>query len=360
MRNFILYLFLTVFTVLIVLELYIRIFGNYCEPWFDKKDKIVKHKPNTEGVYKTEFTNTGYFRINNEGWNSHRDYFRRQETGKQKNKFRIVIVGDSNIEGLRVSIDKTMSKILENELNKNGIPAEVYTFAFGGMHLAQAMHISRYAVNHFQPDLLLIGTMLDDFWAHSTEKKNFLNLSLDNGTVQEVLPQNYVYEENSAFSFLYFSKLIYYFDIKTKIGERLTSIRKKRICINCDNEVKDIITSSDKEKALEYIFNEIRNITQPGTINEIPFFYLKFPNIIPSNNYDYETYKSSYNIKEDQFAKYFTKNTYKIIDFEAAFFYNYKVNGQKFDFKNDYHFNEQAHKVVGLQLSGFIQQFLQK
>jgi hypothetical protein len=57
-----------------------RLFTSYCEPQFDNKYKIVKRKKNTEGIYRTENTNTGYFRINDEGWNSHRDYFKEEAT----------------------------------------------------------------------------------------------------------------------------------------------------------------------------------------------------------------------------------------------------------------------------------------
>ncbi len=386
------YTIIAIVGILFAIELYMRFFGNYCEPWFDKKEKILKRKPNTEGVYKTEFTGSGYFRINNEGWNSHRDYYRRNENGKwnkdgrrresnfhrspkscrqrgskatldkngkqEINKIRIAIVGHSNIEGLRVPVDKTLSKILEDDLNQKGIHAEVYIFGFGGMHLAQAMHVSRYVVDQFQPDLLIVGTMLDDFWVHSTSKKNFLNLSIDNESVQEVLPKKYMYEENSPFSFLYFSKLIHYFDLKTRLGERISSIIKKREYQNCNNEKQEINTY-DKERAYEYIFNEFKKITQEGTQEgtqvAIPVFILKYPGIIPSYNYDFETQKSFFNNQNNLLEKYINPNTFKVIELETAFLSGYKVNGQNFDFENDHHYNQQAHKVIGMHLSDFIQ-----
>ena len=165
MRTLFILIFIGLFSFVLFGELYIRLFCNYCEPWFDKSKKILKRKPDTEGIYRTEFTNTGYYRINNKGWNSHQEYYERQDTKDREQKFRIAIVGHSNIEGLRVPVDKTMSKILEDDLNKNGIPTEVYTFGFGGMHLVQAMHVSRYIANQLHPNVLIIGTMLDDCWA---------------------------------------------------------------------------------------------------------------------------------------------------------------------------------------------------
>jgi hypothetical protein len=344
-------------SVLVAIEVYIRLFGNYCEPWFDTKENIVKRKRNTQGVYKTEFTSTGYFRINNEGWNSHRDYYRSQESGErdqETKKFRIAIVGHSNIEGLRVPVDRTLSKILEDDLKKNGIATEVYTFGYGGMNLAQAMHVSRYAIDNFRPDILIIGTMLENYWENSTTKKSFLNLAMDdNGIIQEVLPQKYVYEEPSPFSFLYFSKVIYYFDNRTGMGEKINGLFTKTSYFKNGVE-EQIIRDVDRIKAYRHIINEYNKIAKTDFCEEIPVFFLKFPSSIPSFNYDYEEHQSFFKEKETLFEKLLLANHIKVIDLQKAFMEDYKMHSQNFDFENDYHYNKQAHKVIGLELSGLI------
>lgn len=367
------YTFIIVFGVFFALELYMQLFRNYCEPYFDKKEKIIKRKRNTEGVYKTKFTNIGYFRINNEGWNSHRNYYqnkenkkgntkdgkRNQETVNGKRKLRIAIIGHSNIEGLRVPVDSTLSKILEDDLSKKGIPAEVYTFGYGGMHLAQAMHVSRYVVQKFHPDILIIGTLLDDFWVHSTRKIFFLNLNIDSvNNIQEVLPEKFIYEKNSLFSIFYFSKLVYYFDKKTRIGEKINDYFKKKS--NFNNEVEDqkIICKLDQIKAFRYIFNEFNKITKVGSKDEIPLFFLKFPLAIPSYNFDYKELHLSAIEQENQLKKNLHEYCLRIIDLKKVFMDDYAINSQRFDFKNDYHYNKRAHKLIGLKLSDFIQLYL--
>ena len=361
MRKFMIYTFVAFLGVFIFIELYIRLFGNYCEPYFDNKEKIVKRKRYSEGIYKTEFITTGYFRINNEGWNSHRDYFRRHKSGngnQELKKLRIAIVGHSNIEGLRVRVDKSLSKVLEDDLNEKGIFAEVYTFGFGGMHLAQALHVSRYAVQQFQPDLLIIGTMLEDFWAHSTNKKSFLNLTVNNTeAIQEILPQKYYYEENSPFSFLYFSKLIYYVDKNLRIGEKLNLLFKKVLKQRRENKKQVIITQSELEYAYQHIAHEFQKIANIGS-DEIPIFFLKFLRFVPSHNYDFIHFKSFTDAEVNLLEKFLYENDFRLIELGKPLLNDYNINRRKFDFRNDYHYNEQAHKVIGLCIANHVFKYL--
>lgn len=360
MRSFMIYTFFIISGVILIVELYIRLFSQYCEPYFDKKEKIVKRKRNMEGVYKTEYTCSGYFKINNEGWNSYRDYYQSKENGDwNTDKYRIAIVGHSNIEGLRVLINKTLSRVLEDDLNDNGIHAEVFTFGYGGMHLAQAMHISRYAVQKFKPDILVIGTMLDDFWVYSTNKKNFLNLRMDKeNKIQEILPKKYVYEENSPFSFLYFSKLIYFFDKRTGIGEKIHGILKRASSLNNGIEKQESDNEFDQIKAYRYIINEFSRIAQMQSKGKIPIIFLKFPRTISSYNDDLEVFHlSDDQINKSKLTDIICEGPFEIIYLEKAFMDDYTLNSQKFDFENDYHYNAHAHKLIGLYLSNYLKQF---
>ncbi len=355
------YTFIVVFCVLIVIELYMQFFGNYCEPYFDKKEKIVKRKPNTKGVYKTEFTNSGYFRINNEGWNSHRNYFRRQESGdgnQEFKKLRIAIVGHSNIEGLRVHIDKTLSKVLEDDLNDSGFSAEVYTFGYGGMHLAQALHISRYVVQTFKPDLLIVGTFLDDFLIESTKKKNFMTLKVkNNNQVEEIVPNKCTYGESSVFTLLYFSNFFYYADKKTGIGKKIYyMINQPTNTINLSESNFNIETS--KKIGLNYIFNEFKKIIKINPNYESQIFFINFPLVLPSSKLDSKKNRiTKQKTSMNQSAKIAQDHDFPIIDLEKVFNDDYAENFQKYDFENDHHYNEHAHELIGKYSSYYIKQF---
>jgi len=370
------YLFILFILLALCLEMYLRLFGNYCEPWFDKEEKIVKRRPNTEGVYKTEFTNSGYYHINNEGWNSHRNYYPRIENDKglpKKSKreaedanqnsstLRIAIVGHSNIEGLRVPVDKTLSKILEDDLNKKAIHAEVYTFGFGGMDLAQALHVSRYVMRRFHPDILLIGTQLDDFWEASTKKKNFLKLTMDTiGNIQEVLPQKYECDEDSPFSLLYFSKWVYFLERRIGLGERgFHFLKAKKLSVGDTKEQKGI-SESEWDSAYRYIIQEFKKVASQNGDQEVPYFFLKFSPYIPSFNYDYTRIQSNDKESKCRFEESLCRNEIQVIDLDDAFKADYKIHGENYDFINDFHYNENAHQVIGLYLSDITRTLLTK
>ena len=338
------------FSFLLIAELYFRLFANYNEPYFDKKTKIIKREKNTEGVYKTDFVKTGYFRINNYGWNSFRDY----EEEKNPETCRIAIVGHSNVEGLRVDVNQTFPALLNDKLIANGKNAEVYTFGFGNMHLAQALHVSRHVVSKYDPDILVIGTLLDDFFQEPGNDNNyFLSLNINSkGEIEEVSPvrSNNMENYSSIFSFLYFSKAIKYSDIRCGLGSKLKMrigrnhkiIRNLKFCNSSNNQ--RLIMATD------YLLSEFQKIQQA---NNIKIFFLNFPIAIPSYNSINSNYINHFKEHRDKVIKQIEKYLFPVITLENSFTKDYKENEEKFDFPNDGHYNTRAHAVIADTLTRY-------
>ncbi len=341
------------------LELYIRLFTDYCEPWFDKRTKIVKRKSGSEGNYKTQFTNTGYFRINNEGWNSHRDYFPRKSfkgtvKPEKKSKTRIAIIGHSNVEGLRVPVGRTLSKVLEDGLIENGIDAEVYTFGFGGMHIAQALHVSRYVTEKYQPDILIIGASFTGFLYDRTIGDNFLSLDIqEDGMIREVPPLKYIEKSKSPLTILYCSKVIKFADIRFKLGENLNFLFRsdsyRRDHISKKKNPLMIKGSDYERKILSGIYYLMERFKEDelklGTGTRT--YFIDFPINIPTFN----NYRDQYPLSLMNFHKEvnYIISTYDfpIINLEKALLMDYRINRQKTDFPGDMHYNAHGHKVIG-------------
>lgn len=353
MRKLFLYFFFISLGLLVLLEIYTRIFGNYCEPWFDKYSKIIKRKKNTQGVYKTENSETGYFRINNEGWNSYRDYFKeKQYSVKEGKKIRIAIIGHSNIEGLRIPVERTLSKVIENELIVQDKNVEVYAFGYGGMHLAQALHVSRYVIHEFAPDIIIIGTLLDNFLLQTSNKRNFLSLNITGDTIIEVLPDKYYEEYRSPFSFLYFSKTIKYTDIKFSIGKKMNSFfpnfRNETEPVNHYSRIQDTNYEKVIFQGIDYLLTEFKKIDSKAQI-----IFIDFPLKIPS-----------YNVKADSpeylgqhhsgIIEEIKKYGFHIVNIKADLYNDYSKNKIFFDFPNDGHYNQHAHEVIGKSLSNYL------
>ena len=251
-----------------------------------------------------------------------------------------------------------LSKIFEDELLKKGINAEVYTFGFGGMHLAQALHVSRYAVEKFQPDVLIIGTFLDDFLFETTDKKNFLALSYNgNNPIKEILPTKFHEENDSPLSALYFSKSIKYADTKFNIGITIKSLFTKdsaksgiaqcNIALMQDSVYEQRILSG-----IEYILNEFKKVASCSQSHP-QIYFIDFPLAVPSFNYsnDYVPgFMSSHNKKICSLIK---KYGFPVIDIKNAIMNDANKNHQKYDFPNDSHYNHTAHKVIGQYLAKY-------
>ena len=111
---------------------------------------IFLKRPNMEFIYfREEFSQD--IKLNSKGL---RDY----EYGYEKNDsaYRIIMVGDSFVEGFEVELDKTFSKLLENKLKQDG-DYEVINFGHGGFGLIpQAVLIEEEVIN-YNPDLIILN-----------------------------------------------------------------------------------------------------------------------------------------------------------------------------------------------------------
>ena len=339
--------------LLLIIEMYARFFTDDCLPWFDKDSNIVKRKRNTRGWYKTGNIVPGYFRINNEGWNSHRDYFKVSSKKTGSNIKRIAIVGHSNIEGVRVHINKTLSKIMEDELLKKNKAVEIYTFGYGGMHLAQALFISRDIIKNYQPDILIIGTLLDNFVYETTNKSYFMALNInENNEVNEIVPEKY-----SPLSFLYFSRALHIIDTRYKLGEKLRnpfSDGKGHIKREHYKSLQDPMYREEVICGLRYILNEFQKLSFRSPDLRMPVYFIKFPDNLPPQNKEITlpNYLVSHKNKVTTTIK--NQGFFTVIDMTLPLSDNFKTNNQRFDFPDDGHYNEYAHQIIGQYLANYL------
>ncbi|MDD5178219.1 MAG: SGNH/GDSL hydrolase family protein [Candidatus Nanoarchaeia archaeon] len=168
-------LLLTVLILLFLLEVFLRAL----EP---KKDIFTKYDenlvsvniPNAEGYYcKSEFCN--YIELNSKGL---RD---REYDYEKNNKYRIVVLGDSMMEGLEVSLNDSFQEILENSLGEN---YEVINFGVGGYSTDQEYLTLKEEGLKYNPDLVILA-----FLPINDVRDNY-----DFG----IMPKNYFRIENGA------------------------------------------------------------------------------------------------------------------------------------------------------------------
>lgn len=100
------------------------------------------------------------YRINQSGWNSHRDFV----DEKPDDVFRIAVIGDSYVEAFQVDVDRSFPFLLEKRLNKaaGSASAEVYAYGHSGANLIQYLAVLRHAACRAHPDLVVVSIVPND------------------------------------------------------------------------------------------------------------------------------------------------------------------------------------------------------
>ena len=127
----------------------------------------VEPKVSLKGLYTSDpivgYVNTPNFSVRNNNWfrpfwisiNSHG--LRGPEfTMNQKNKLRILVLGDSITFGIYVNDNETFCRLLEKEAREEGIPLEVLNAGVGGYWPRNELHWFRSRGIGFEPDIVII------------------------------------------------------------------------------------------------------------------------------------------------------------------------------------------------------------
>lgn len=367
-------LWILLFSMIVLLlagELVVRLTGltgSNIMRFFDKKNKIYKGKPKLKGKYKKKYI-SGTFQFNNEGWNSTHDYFKE----KKSNTCRIACLGGSETEALQVDVDKAYPQILEDLLRVNGVMNEVYTFANFPITTIHGLHLARYVVEEFVPDILVVTLIGRDVLEIPGTENIHMKLLLDSGgNIKEVMPAdcNVIAMPGNIYINLNIfrrSKLLIYLNLK--LGVKLKLIKKVANVLpvigrrtGASNK-KDsftfthLTTSKDDENgelATRYVLEQYKKIIR-ATGSKILFAF----GPLHDNSFNWRlTTDELLEIKKRRSEMKLLLEEYVLsyLDLSDEFSSNYRLNKKKFDFLIDRHYNELGHKVIG----GAIAQFLLK
>ena len=151
---------------LFLIEGVVRIFGLFRFPneTFIQPDQELgwSHIPNKEGYWQIGEDRV-LVRINSKGL---RD--RELSYEKRPNTFRILVLGDSFVEGMQVPLEATFAKRLEIKLTESGMIFEVINAGFAGVGTDYGLLFLRKEGYKYHPDLVLLG-----FFAGNDVQDNF-------------------------------------------------------------------------------------------------------------------------------------------------------------------------------------------
>ena len=156
MKKFIIYIFVTVFFYLFLLEITTRVFdlsGHTLPEYNLNNNKLLL--PGAEGVLVQGGMRevASHYKINQQGFNSLKDY-----TTLDENKISIAIIGDSYIQGLQVDVENSIGRILEAEtLNK----VEVHEYGRAGMNIVDYSLIFTQSIKNRYDYTFILATNKD-------------------------------------------------------------------------------------------------------------------------------------------------------------------------------------------------------
>lgn len=177
----VLVLVITIVVVTAVLELAIRVVypQNTCNGAYDNTLRVSRFLPNVRCTfigYTHEFRTS--VKANVEGFYDH-PYPRERNTLP-----RIVIIGDSMVEGLQVPLDATLSKQLEQRFRNAGTPVEIIAMGVSAATTESELLMLEDGGMAYAPDIMVIG-----FFFGNDVLANYRNtaFTLDNGTLRREL-----------------------------------------------------------------------------------------------------------------------------------------------------------------------------
>lgn len=179
---------------------------------------IVRYLPGTEATFRHPGGAQSHVTINSDGWNSTKPVYRQDRAPGRR---RIAVVGDSYVHASFVDTKDAYPEVVEQELNRRGLDAEVYRFGMDGAPLSQYLAMLRSEVLRYQPDLVVVGLIHNDFdesyrGLRSRTSSSFMKVEIENGRPpREIPPDEYrpgfadLLRNFATFRYLYYETNLY-------------------------------------------------------------------------------------------------------------------------------------------------------
>lgn len=179
---------------------------------------VVRYMPNTRAVFRHPDGSETVATINAQGWNSTRRAYAEARTPGVR---RVAVIGDSYVHGSFINPDQGFPEVIERQLNAAGVKAEVLRFGMDGAPMSQYLHMLRREVARFQPDLVVVLLIHNDFdetyrFLKTRYASSFLKVGVDDaGRPKEIAPAPFasgpadLLREFATFRYLYYKTNAY-------------------------------------------------------------------------------------------------------------------------------------------------------
>jgi hypothetical protein len=333
---------LGMFLILELIFIFIIPASQFPYYYYDADDHILKFSTTEqrEGVFTRGLLaqQRAKWSINNVGWNSAVDFAR------SKHKPRIAIIGDSYVEALQVNVGDSLAGQLRKLVASH---FDVYDFGISGAPLSQYLQMTRYVRDRFDPDIIVINVVHNDFdesLCSVQRKVGMLCLEDDGQDIREA--PILAYQPNPVFRLARHSSVIRYLignmQIETRL-QRLTAGQKnKKYNANIDVDKAKFLKESIR-KAIDYIH---RTIIRENHGKPVVFVMDAPRRDIYNGTLSESNVRWMNELLEEKTAQY----GHQFVDLSDEFRRLFEAEKVHFEWGNDYHWNEDGHRVAAYAL----------
>jgi hypothetical protein len=320
-------------------------------------DGVVRYAPGTNATFRHPGGRETRVTINAQGWNSTKPHYPLE---KQPGRLRVVVIGDSYVHGAFVNVEDGFPALLENKLSTSGQPAEVFRFGMDGAPLSQYLHVLRAEVLKYDPDVVVVPLIHNDFdesyrFLKTRYASSFMKLAEagPDRAIEEIPPTpfqpgladrlrawntfRYVYYETGLF--LHAKRWVsrYFWGGEEDWDPAFVSSAV---------DIRKIGDHARNRHFARYVLAEMKRLSERAGF-ELVFVMDAVRDAI------YEGRRpSDYAVgRLNQIARELTAELgLPFMDLQDAFQRDYATYGQRFEFPYDWHWNERANEIVAREI----------
>lgn len=335
---------------LLLLELIFRALPVSYPPYIlpvTSKTPIASMQQNQDYLYSKgwDFSIRAKKHSNNFGYINQNNY------DPEKNSPLLMVVGDSFVEAQQVDAGKSVAELLGSSINGK---RRVYSIGLSGAPLSQYLMFAEYSKRTFHPDAMAFVIVGNDFDESLFKYKSSPRFHYFKEKDGELTLQRVDYEISNAKKILRSSAFIRYVMLNLEVKSILEGILAKKNT-RPQEYVGNVPSNVDEQRinnSMNAIDEFLRQLPERSglDVNKILFV---LDGIRPAL-YSQEAIKKAENSFYTQMKRYFEKQAlllgYEVIDMQPVFIKKNRLDGSRFEFEIDGHWNELGHRLVAKEI----------
>jgi hypothetical protein len=341
-------LFYPLFMVLVpflILEGIFRLLPVSSPPYIlpvTEREPVARFQPNVEHVISNnwDFAIVTRKRTNNYGYQFIRDY-RPQDTTPL-----FMVIGDSFVEAQAVDGGKSAAELMDSGVSPRG---RVYSIGLSGAPLSQYLVFAQFARDIFRPQAMAFVIIGNDFDESLLKYKSDARFHYFDERDGGAVLRRVDYELSPVKKVLRQSAFIRYAMLNVAAGVRLEGLRESRAAAGARGPQALEERIRDSKRAVDHFLDQLPSMS--GLSSDAIVFVL---DALRPAIYDAEKLLRAEEGYHAQMRRYFSAAAgargYEVVDMQPTFIARHRLDGSRFEFPTDSHWNELANRLVAQEL----------